>query len=63
MWFSNFKRSWSCSIVVAVASLWGAPIVGAQTYTVLHAFSGPDGSKPAGGLIQGSDGNFYGMTT
>jgi uncharacterized repeat protein (TIGR03803 family) len=32
--------------------------------TVLHSFQGgpADGSQPLGGLIQGSDGNFYGTT-
>ena len=29
--------------------------------TILHRFSGPDGQNPIG-LIQGSDGNFYGTT-
>ena len=31
--------------------------------TVLHSFSGPDGSNPQGGLVQGTDGNLYGATT
>jgi uncharacterized repeat protein (TIGR03803 family) len=30
--------------------------------TVLHRFSGPDGEWPVSGLIQGSDGDFYGTT-
>jgi uncharacterized repeat protein (TIGR03803 family) len=33
------------------------------TVTTLHSFGGSDGAQPYGGLIQGSDGNFYGMTT
>lgn len=34
------------------------------TETVLHAFSDtPDGRTPSGGLIQGNDGNFYGLTS
>ena len=31
--------------------------------TVLHSFSGPDGSMPWSGVIQATDGNFYGTTT
>jgi uncharacterized repeat protein (TIGR03803 family) len=30
--------------------------------TILHRFSGPDGESPVAGLMQGSDGNFYGTT-
>ncbi|HVM60475.1 MAG TPA: choice-of-anchor tandem repeat GloVer-containing protein, partial [Verrucomicrobiae bacterium] len=32
----------------------------AQTLTTLYSFSGPDGGYPWGGLVQGSDGYFYG---
>jgi len=34
------------------------------TFTPLHAFSGPagDGDNPIGGMIQATDGNFYGLT-
>ena len=31
-------------------------------YSILHSFSGPDGSNPQAGLIQATDGNFYGTT-
>jgi uncharacterized repeat protein (TIGR03803 family) len=30
--------------------------------TVLHSFSDPEGRDPEGGVVQGSDGNFYGTT-
>ncbi len=32
------------------------------TLTTLHSFGGTDGAGPYGGLIQASDGNFYGTT-
>jgi uncharacterized protein (TIGR03437 family) len=32
------------------------------TFTKLHDFSGPDGYNPVNGLVQGTDGNFYGVT-
>ena len=35
------------------------------SYTNLYSFAGPpnDGGNPVGGLVQGSDGNFYGTTS
>ena len=33
-----------------------------NNFTILHKFSGLDGSLPVAPLIQGSDGNFYGTT-
>jgi uncharacterized repeat protein (TIGR03803 family) len=39
-------------------------ITPAGTLTVLHSFSGypSEGAAPSGGLVQGTDGNFYGTT-
>lgn len=34
----------------------------AVTLTTLYSFSGPAGANPVGGLVRGSDGNFYGVT-
>ena len=34
----------------------------AQIFTTLHNFNMTDGSVPGGGLLPGSDGNFYGTT-
>jgi len=34
----------------------------AQVLTTLYSFSGGDGANPVAGLLQGSDGNFYGTT-
>ena len=51
------------------ASPWNAKIatrprgMADATLTTLHSFSGPDGSSPYAGLVQGTDGSFYGTTT
>ena len=37
-------------------------ITSAGTLTTLYQFSGLDGTDPQAGLVQGSDGNFYGTT-
>ena len=57
--------------VLAAVSIIGAAVLlalpcgaHAQTYTVLHVFSGrPDGALPYAGLIRDSAGNFYGTTS
>jgi uncharacterized repeat protein (TIGR03803 family) len=45
-----------CALLIAAAP------AAAQSYTVLYAFDGSDGYFPHAGLMQGSDGNFYGTT-
>jgi uncharacterized repeat protein (TIGR03803 family) len=51
----------SCLFLLTVPLFLALP-ADAQPYTVLHAFVGSDGQNPEAGLIQGSDGNFYGTT-
>jgi uncharacterized repeat protein (TIGR03803 family) len=54
-------------ILVTVGVLALAVRAGGQTLTILHLFTGSvtaptDGGTPYGGIVQGSDGNFYGTT-
>jgi uncharacterized repeat protein (TIGR03803 family) len=55
-WWKNFGvlcLIWAVAVIVAPA----------QTLTTLHAFTGaPDGVAPDAGVIQGTDGNYYGTT-
>jgi uncharacterized repeat protein (TIGR03803 family) len=48
---------------LVAAALLAASNSSAQTYAVLHSFSGPDGADPRSALILRTDGNFYGTTT
>ncbi len=51
----NWQGQPGCGTIFKISS--------SGTFTTLHSFSSADGSLPAGGLIQGSDGNFYGTTS
>jgi uncharacterized repeat protein (TIGR03803 family) len=49
-----------------LATLWlyaSASQMAAQTFTTLLSFNGKDGANSAAGLIQATDGNFYGTTS
>src|SRR5580700_8953971 len=58
------KPNWvtkACGVLLLWAT--AAVVLPAQTYTALHAFGAPpDGANPYSGLVQGTDGNFYGTT-
>jgi uncharacterized repeat protein (TIGR03803 family) len=47
--------------VVSLLCIAAAIASPAQTFTTLHSFDGTDGGDPSG-LVQGTDGNFYGTT-
>jgi uncharacterized repeat protein (TIGR03803 family) len=54
----RFSAALALVVVVSLAS----SAIRAQTMVALHAFSGPDGSNPAAGLIMDRGGNLYGTT-
>lgn len=59
---SKLKRYLTTSLITPLLILVAAPAY-AQTFTVLHQFSGPDGANPDAGLTADQAGNFYGTTS
>jgi len=66
---SSFSRShrhrtigFSVSALITGFLISTAAFAQQATLTTLYSFSGADGSYPYAGLVQGSDGNFYGVT-
>ncbi len=55
-------KHFALSSVVVIAALLVSPSAPAQTYTILHTFTGPDGASPGGPLIRDAAGNLYGST-
>ena len=54
--------AWAFAAALA-AVLVAAPAAQAETFKILHAFSGsPDGANPTANLIQDASGNLYGTT-
>src|ERR1039458_9610737 len=55
-------RKSGTSIMVAALWLCASGSLAAQTFTTLFSFNFSDGNLPIGGLVQATDGNFYGTT-
>ncbi len=49
-------------VFVIVLLLALAPLARGQTFELLHSFNLDDGAYPTAGLIEGKDGNYYGVT-
>ncbi len=58
------KYDWTAK-ACAIFLLWAATavVLPAQTFTLLHNFTGADGAVPQAPLLQAADGNFYGSAT
>lgn len=64
---SALKPGWAsriASLTIVIAAFLLAPAAAsAQTFTILHSFTGqPDGNGPNGGLVLDASGNLYGTT-
>ena len=53
----------SLALAVFVLTLVTSGLAGAQTFQVLHSFSGPDGAKPRAGLTLDASGKIYGTVS
>src|SRR3954468_5808279 len=56
-------KTWKgqCAVLIVFAA--SAMPLAAQTFRTLHSFTGPEGSHPYAGLVQGLDRNLYGTST
>ena len=57
--FFGWKKRCAMLVMSAVVSI----PVAAQTFTIVHNFTGPEGANPFSGLVQGLDRSLYGTTT
>jgi M6 family metalloprotease-like protein len=67
-WSGDCSGTGPCALTLTqartvTASFVQVPSFTTLAYQVLYAFTGGDEAKPDGGLIQASDGNFYGTTS
>ena len=56
---TNFRTIIAFSVALLVGLLASAA---AQTFTIIHTFTGPEGANPAAGLTMDNAGNLYGTT-
>ena len=57
MTIQHFKRTFAVLVFCAAAIR-----LPAQTFTTVFSFDGGDGDGPLGGLVQATNGDFYGTT-
>jgi uncharacterized repeat protein (TIGR03803 family) len=59
----NYRTMTVFPLCIALFCITTAAIAPAQTFHLVHSFTGTEGANPYVGLVEGTDGNLYGTTT
>jgi uncharacterized repeat protein (TIGR03803 family) len=62
-WFRAYLQVAAVTALAGISGAFAPGAASAATLTTLHAFTLAEGAAPRGRLVQGTDGNFYGITS